>query len=251
MQTNVDRFLADQQRYFSGSHNQFLAFGGPCVYFHEQCLAAGAENFLSLRHIEMLYATLTAWGMHRMGDSNKAKTRLTNWLPFHTSLVSQTEGLQQFKGLRMSELSESEYSAAILRLKTHYAALKLSISDATIVVNSKAFHHLFPDLIPPIDRQYTVRFFSQAPERWLDSSGKFRTVQLPQNIDDQFHLFHTTCLAIKRLANQVDPDLLRLERERSQVSIPKALDNAIVNYVRIIVSELRSLKPPADLDELS
>jgi hypothetical protein len=251
MQTNVDRFLADQQRYFSGSHDQFLAFGGPCVYFHEQCLLAGAEEFLSFRHIEMLYATLTAWGMHRMGDADKAKTRLMNWLPFHTSLATQTEGLQQFKSLKMSELSESEYSAAILRLKTHYAALKLSVSDATIVVNSKAFHHLFPELIPPIDRQYTVRFFTQPPERWLDSAGKFRTIQLPKALDEQFHLFCSTCLAIKQLASQVDPDLLRVERENSQVSTPKALDNAIVNYVRTTVSELRGLKSPGDLEELS
>jgi hypothetical protein len=251
MQTNIERFLAGQQRYFTGSHNQFLAFGGPCVYFHKQCLAAGAEEFLSVRHIEMLYATLTAWGMHRMGDSEKAKTRLTDWSQFHTSLATQTEGLQQFKSLRMSELPESEYSAAILRLKTHYAALKLSVSDATIVVNSKAFHHLFPELIPPIDRQYTIRFFNQAPERWLDSSGKFRPVQLPKTLNEQFDLFRSTCLAIKQLASQVDPGILRLERQRPHVGTPKAMDNAIVNYVRITVSEIRGLKPSADLDELS
>src|SRR5271168_3800132 len=76
MRTNIDRFLADQKRYFSGSHDQFLAFGGPWVYFHEQCLLAGAEKFLSLRHIEMLYATLTAWGMHRMGTRIKPKRGL-------------------------------------------------------------------------------------------------------------------------------------------------------------------------------
>jgi hypothetical protein len=251
MPTNIDRFLANQQRYFSGSHSQFLAFGGPCVYFHKQCLTAGAEEFLSSRHIEMLYATLTAWGMHRMGDSDKAKTRLTEWPLFQTSFTSQAEGLKRFKGLRMSEMPESEYSAAILQLQEHYETFKLSVSDATIVVNSKAFHHLFPELIPPIDRQYTVRFFTQGPEKWLDSSGKFRTVQLPRALDDQFHLFHSTCLAIRQLATQVDPDVLCQEREQSQLSTPKALDNAIVNYVRVTASELRGIKPPGDLDELS
>jgi hypothetical protein len=251
MKTNGDKFLADQQRYFSQSHNQFLAFGGPCVYFHEQCLIAGAQEFLSVRHIEMLYATLTAWGMHRMGDSEKTKTRLTDWPQFHASLATRAEGLRQFKDLGMSDLSDSEYSAAILRLKTHYESLKLSVSDATIVVNSKAFHHLFPELIPPIDRQYTIRFFNQAPEKWLDSSGKFRPVQLPKTLDEQFHLFCSTCLSIKQLADQVDPNLLRLERKHSRVSTPKALDNAIVNYVRITVSELRRLKPQSDLNELS
>jgi hypothetical protein len=72
---NTATFLENPNRYFDGSYEQFVVFGGPCVYFHEQCLRAGADNFLSHRHVEMLYATLTAWGMHRMGD---AKTK-TSW----------------------------------------------------------------------------------------------------------------------------------------------------------------------------
>jgi hypothetical protein len=66
----------------------------------------------------MLYATLTARGMHRMGDSDKAKTRLMDWPTFRASFASQTEGLQQFKGLRMSEISESQHSASVLQLQS-------------------------------------------------------------------------------------------------------------------------------------
>ena len=70
---------------FEGAYDQFEKFGGPCVYFHKECIRAGKEEMLSLRHIEMLYATLTAWGMHRMGDSEKTKTRLTSWERFSRS----------------------------------------------------------------------------------------------------------------------------------------------------------------------
>ena len=244
MRTNIETFLANQDRYFSGSYDQFLAFGGPCVYFHRQCLAAGEEEFLSLRHVEMLYATLTAWGMHRMGDSDKTRTRLTDWSSFSRSLVSQSESLQRFRTFRMSEMAESQYSVAVLNLQTHYKQLELSESGATIVVNSKAFHHLFPEFIPPIDRQYTIRFFTQSPEKWLDPSGKFKPVQLPKTFDEQFNSFHSTCLAVKRLADQVDTSLLRREQEQSRASTPKAMDNAIVNYVRITASELRQTKLP-------
>ena len=79
---NSDRFLAKQQAYFSGSYKCLCEFGGPCVYFHHECLRAGHEAFLSERHVEMLYATLTAWGMHRMGDAEKTKTKLTEWRVF-------------------------------------------------------------------------------------------------------------------------------------------------------------------------
>lgn len=57
---NSEQFLAQQRTYFATSYKQFCAFGGPCVYFHRECLRAGKESFASQRHIETLYATLTA-----------------------------------------------------------------------------------------------------------------------------------------------------------------------------------------------
>ncbi len=177
-----------------------------------------------------------------MGDSETTKTKLTDWEQFRRSLISQADGLQPFRSNQMLDLSETDYSAAILRLRPYYLALKLSVSDATIVVNSKAFHHLFPDFIPPIDRQYTIRFFRQSPEQWLDAKGKFRVVQLPSGLDAQFNLFHSTCVGIKRLADSVDRALIEEERERFDVTAPKALDNAIVNYVRLTALQFRSAR---------
>jgi hypothetical protein len=234
MNTNTDRFIADQKKYFFGSYEQFAAFGGPCVYFHRECLQAGEEAFLSKRHIEMLYATLTAWGMHRMGNSETTRTKLTDWERFQGSLIVHAAGLQQFKRHRLSDMSEAEYSDAVSRLQPYYNALDLSVSDATIVANSKALHHLFPNFIPPIDRQHTIRFFRQPPEKWRDTKRRFRAIQLPVQLDAQFDLFRKTCVDIKRLADRVDPTLLEEQHRQHGVTAPKALDNAIVNYVRIV-----------------
>lgn len=241
---NAEPFIADQHKYFSGSYEQFALFGGPCVYFHQECLRAGRDAFLSLRHIEMLYATLTAWGMHRMGDAEATKTKLTEWDQFHASISAQSSGLEQFRPCNFLRMSEAEYSGAILRLWRHYRALTLSVSDATIVVNSKALHHLFPEFLPPIDRQYTIRFFTQAPQRWRDSKGKFRQVSLPKGVARQFDLFHKTCVNMKRLADRVDPALFEAERSLHSATAPKALDNAIVNYVRIVSGREHPSDPP-------
>lgn len=40
------------------------------------------------------------------------------------------------------------------------AAIRASTSDTQIVAGTKTLHHVLPDLIPPIDRQYTFRFFT-------------------------------------------------------------------------------------------
>jgi hypothetical protein len=231
---NTTRFLADPRIYFSHSYEQFCAFGGPCVYFHLECLRAGRENFLSQRHIEMLYATLTAWGMHRMGDADNTKTKLADWDRFRLSLARTAPSIAEFRQRNLLEMSETEYTEAVLGLRACYETLELSESSATVVVNSKALFHLLPDLIPPIDRQYTIRFFRRSPEVWRDAKDKFRTVSLPVGREAQFRLFHETCVEMKRLADQIDPVLFEAQRIQHGVTAPKALDNAIVNYVRIV-----------------
>ena len=127
----------------------------------------------------MIYATLTAWGMHRMGDSETTKTKLTDWERFSTSLARQAEGLRQFTRYRLLDMTEMEYTNAILQLRQYYSKLELSVSDATVVANSKTLFHLFPEFVPPIDRQYTVRFFRYAPEQWLDPKGDFAPFNCP------------------------------------------------------------------------
>lgn len=233
-QMNTDRFLAEQKRYFTGSYEEFCSFGGPCVYFHDECLRAATEGFLSRRHVEMLYATLTAWGMHRMGDPKTTKTKLTDWDCFNESILAQSDVLQQFRSHRMLEMSATEYADTVLALRPIYRRFKLSVSNATVVVNSKALFHLFPEFIPPIDRQYTVRFFKQTPERWRDRKGKFQAVSLPAGLAEQFELFREICISMKRLADRIEPGIFEQERRQHRVTAPKALDNAIVNFVTIV-----------------
>jgi hypothetical protein len=231
---NTAAILAAQDRHFADSYRHFEAFGGPCVYFHTECLRAGRDAFLSERHLEMLYATLTAWGMHRMGDAENTKTRLTEWKRFRDSFLAHADELRSFLPSKMVQMSEAEYSASVLRLRACYRSLELSVSKSTVVVNSKALHHLFPEFIPPIDRQYTVRFFTQPPEKWKRQDGKFRQVQLPAGFEAQFKLFHEICVRIKRLADKIDPRLLEAQRLLHGVDAPKAVDNAIVDFVRTV-----------------
>ena len=234
---NTAKFIAEQKSYFANSYEQFEAFGGPCVHFHLECLRAGRDAFLSQRHVETLYATLTAWGLHRMGDAETTKAKLKNWDQFRDSILTNATELRRFLPHNILKMSADEYSQTVLQLRPYYESLELSVSDATVVVNSKALHHLFPELIPPIDRQYTIRFFSQSPEKWRDYKGRFRAIQLPPGRDAQFTLFHQTCVRLKKLSDQVDPALFEVERRLHGVSAPKAIDNAIVSFVRTVSAQ--------------
>jgi hypothetical protein len=64
-------------------------------------------------------------------------------------------------------------------------------------------------------------------------------VNLPPDFEGQFDLFRKVCVGIKRLADQIKPGIFERERLARGVTAPKALDNAIVNYVKG-VSERRS-----------
>ncbi len=237
IETNMDCFMKEPEKYFEDSYEQFKDFGGPSVYFHTECLAECESDFMSDRHIELIYATLTAWGMHRMGDTN---TKLKHWEEFWDNIEAMEEKLEVLhsQNVRMTNLSGSEYCSLIKGIESEFKALELSESKQSIVVNSKALFHLLPDLIPPIDRQYTVRFFTKERKDWL-SGSQFKTINLPgsQTKDPikrktmQFELFHRLSNKIKEMSAGLG-DLLDHQEKKHGVPAPKAIDNAIVNYIR-------------------
>jgi hypothetical protein len=98
------------------------------VYFHVECLRAAATAFLSVRHVEMLYATLAAWGMHRMGGTDGTKTKLTDWERFHGSIIANAERLESFRGWTLLGTTEKEYLNALSRLRPVYETLDLTAS---------------------------------------------------------------------------------------------------------------------------
>lgn len=76
MLKNKEDLIQNLRDYYERSLDILHEFGGPSVYFHTQCIREKKQSFLSDRHIELIYATLTAWGMHRMGDPKKTKAKL-------------------------------------------------------------------------------------------------------------------------------------------------------------------------------
>lgn len=229
---NEEDLIKNIDHYYKRSLEVMKEFGGPSIYFHVQAIKDQESNFLSDRHIEMIYATLASWGMHKMGDPEITKAKMIEFPEFKQSIIKHHDRLQQLYSLRMDSCSQEQYGKYIDDLKQIYYSLKVSISEATIVAHSKTLAHVLPNLIPPIDRQYTIRFFTQENKDFFTESGKYRLVDLPQGIDAQFVDFKKYCCRIKMLFNRCDHQLFTIDKETFNTSFPKIMDNLIMAFVK-------------------
>lgn len=238
MCSNNEKELAENaQCYYDKSLDISNEFGGPSLYFHTQAIAEQKERFLSERHTEMIYATLSSWGMHRMGDSS-TKTKMVEFGAFKKSIESQRDPLARILPCKMHNCTLTEFADYIDSLHDVFFSLRVSISNALAVAHSKTLAHLLPDFIPPIDRQYTVRFFTQDKESFFikkENKWKYRDVKdLPRDHEEQFALFKNYCCRIKQMLDGCDRSRFRLIPNSFNTSFPKIMDNMIVAFVKAV-----------------
>jgi hypothetical protein len=229
---NEDELIGRFQYYYNLSLKVLKEFGGPSVYFHVQAIKEQEASFLSDRHIEMIYATLASWGMHRMGDPEETKAKMVEFGDFKHSISIQRSELEQFIALRMDSCTAEEYGRYIDNLREIYLGLRVSISDATIVAHSKALAHIIPNLVPPIDRQYTIRFFTQDNKKFFTEAGKYRMINLPKDVAAQFDDFKKYACRMKALFNRCNRQLLNIDKASFNTSYPKIIDNLIMAFVK-------------------
>ena len=87
-------------------------------------------------------------------------------------------------------------------------------SGSNLVGNSKVMHHLLPDLIPPIDRSHSLKFFY----------GNMNIAK------DETELFIECVENFLKIARSVN-DLATFPLTGFNTSIPKIIDNAIMGFI--------------------
>jgi hypothetical protein len=78
---------------------------------------------------------------------------------FKLGFASQIPKIRNIQALCLSELSLEELPKVSAEIWQIISGLAVGIGETKIVSGSKALHHVLPELVPPIDRQYTARFF--------------------------------------------------------------------------------------------
>lgn len=119
---------------------------------------SASDALKSIKFLESLYATLLAWGIGARGS------RLVPFKKF--------AGVLQEKTSTIDALEQFSIDQDHLPVEQVKSTLRDLVRDLTIVENraklvpvTKTLHHILPDLVVPIDRQYTQAFFGwHAPE---------------------------------------------------------------------------------------
>ena len=220
------RQLCEHFERYADIFEKEVLFTGPSLYFHKKTLLIRREHGGSVAgcvadadFMDSLYATLTSWGMHRMGPGN---AKLVEHSAFLESFRREQDVLCSLERFRIDEVGEADLPSVTETLWRSISALRIGIGESKIVAGTKALHHLLPDLVPPIDRRYTVRFFFEYPNAIQGDDAKQRK---------KFCAMYPVLASIGVACRSAIQ--LRVARAAGMdTSFTKIIDNAIVGYVR-------------------
>ncbi|MEM3870956.1 MAG: hypothetical protein QXE05_00100 [Nitrososphaeria archaeon] len=219
MLERIDSLIKSKEvfkEYIKKYYDRKIDFPHSSCYFHKKVLNMIRESeydrlFNDDLFLEFIYATLSAWGLDRMDGG----ARLVEFNDFKKSVLDNLNLLKELSLIKLNELSDEKKEEVKKRLAILFEKLKVMETKSKLVGVSKALHHLLPDLVPPIDRKYTLNFFY---ERKFNPQIKGNEKEIFLEIFDYYHLI------CKKLCEK------DLEREWD-TSIPKLIDNAIIGFV--------------------
>jgi len=159
-----------------------------------------------------LYATLTAWGLHRPGTS---AAKLNDLDVIKQSFHKQHSTIKDLQDIKLCEVHENDIFGVTSKVWNVLGALNVSASKSNLVANSKALHHLLPDLVPPIDREYTLTFYFNHKNMYRPEEEIF---------SDIYPHFH-------RIAMECRDNIRKHLGSGMNTSETKIIDNAIVGFV--------------------
>lgn len=139
--------LANSEKYHE-AYYKAETFRGPSLYFHQRALET-RQPPASLRHLECVYATLASWGMHRMG---KRGSKMQSFDVFRRSIEPLQRRIVEAQRFDFREMNDQKWTL----LKEIFQSLNVMASGTSLVGNSKVMHHMLPNVVPPIDREYTL-----------------------------------------------------------------------------------------------
>src|SRR4030067_1036447 len=170
--------------------------------------AETAKNAIrNMDYLEGLYRTLRAWGIGARGS------RLVSFKRFERAFRDRESEIEELETLAIDQ-SEMDVIRTSRKLWKIINELEIVENKTKLVPCTKALHHLLPNLVVPMDREYTQIFFGwHNPEFQYDQKGCFMQA---------FKVFF-------RVARAVNP-MQYVENGSSSwnTSRTKVIDNAIV-----------------------
>ena len=163
-----------------------------------------AEFIASLRR------TLQAWGIGRRAS------RLVPEVEFAVALKAALPIIEPLEPMRIDAADLPDDIAERLWLLIN--SLGVVENRAKLVAGTKTLHHLVPDLVPPMDREWTGLFFQFHLPEWQDQGSQRR-------------IFHIAFNQFLTVARQVQPQQY-VTNTGWRTSRTKILDNALIGFCK-------------------
>ena len=222
MDPGISTRIDDLVRNFESYAGEEMPFGDWAWSIHRETVTlrkqfSSVEDAISsydfiVRHVGH---TLVAWGM----DGREAK--LVPPAEFHSRIKECGPQLSSWALYSTSDLIAKSLARELLAV---FEALKLSKTSSQVVTASKVMHHLLPNLVPPIDREYTSRFFTPPG---------LKTVRNPNSTEHFLAIAQGLGWIARLLEEQYGKGYLTslVDGTECATSESKTIDNAIVGYV--------------------
>src|SRR6266545_4206185 len=197
----------DQQREFAPRqlrpHRQTIALRREANGVGE---AIDSDDFLA-----SLRSTLTAWGL------GVRRSRLRPQREFDEAIRSARAQIVALEDLRIDDpalpVTAGEQVWQVI------GSLGVVDNRAKLVAGTKTLHHLLPDLVVPMDREWTGRFFQLHQHQW-------------QHLPAQRRTFLQAHRDFRDLACQVEPQQY-VDGRGWRTSRTKILDNALIGFCKV------------------
>ncbi len=182
--------------------------GDASWYFYRQMMR-DKWDYSSNDQIERLYAVLCSWGMNRLG------AKLAPFEDFSASIKKKEnkKRIEALSKVRIEEVESFDSNSLEPPLKLLFHSLSLvQEGNPKFVTFSKTMHFLCPNLIAPMDRKYTLKFFH--PSFPKDRTQEFELFMM---IMEDYRIFVG---GKHKLGRHLD--------DRWNLNIPKICDNIII-----------------------
>jgi hypothetical protein len=212
-QANIDLLIEEFPRYLQVfERNPPFRRYGQWEYHAETIqrrreLGSANKAIYDDQFLDALYRTLQAWGIGIRASKLKSFEAFVTALRARSSEIIALED----KAIDDPQLNVNETGQQLWQLTN---SLDIVTNNTRIVAGSKALHHLLPDLMVPIDRAYTQRFFC-----W--QSPKFQY--------EQKACFEQAFASFAQIARRTNPSQYVSSGWHS--SRTKVIDNAIIGLI--------------------
>jgi len=172
------------------------------------------DSFCSL-----VWDTLDAWNMDQRGAELVPKDVLQE------SIRSHRKQLTILYPCKLHDISENQMVYGILgSLDILFCGLKVMATKRRIVGVSKALHFLLPDLVIPIDGNYTLPYF------W----GYNKYDSTPEA---EFNMFKYIFYCSYSITNKLQLTPSDITNEGWNTSVPKLIDDAVIGFFKRLESK--------------